>query len=395
MSGKFCSIFTLFVLLPVEGGVTTGAGGAAPCLLNQSLALLRFKQGLSFEPPTSLDTWQPGSDCCHWEGVSCDHTTGFVTDLHLQGFQVQAGELIPSLLELPLLRRLDLSQSDLIGSTIPSKLSELTDLTYLDLSGCNITGPIPEFFKQLPNLIELYLSGNSLGGETPPGLLTHPTLRYLNLRSNNLIGRLPEFGNGPSALREVKLDTNMLDGPIPSSIRNLPHLEWLDLEGNGFSGTLHLSLFENLKNHSYLFLSDNKLNVEMPKVVDFHHQATIFPRLRILRLRNCSIKGEFPWFLRNVKSLADLDLSHNNISGIIPKWVWGLPNLVGLHLSHNMLQGFEDVVDISGSMNLSLNLSFNHKFPSKSPMKMVSLDLSNNNIGGAIPPAAFGVGLEQ
>ncbi|KAF3783936.1 Receptor-like protein 12 [Nymphaea thermarum] len=358
LTWKFCIIFALFVILHA-GEDGTGITAAAPCLSSQRLALLQFKRSLSRGSQTLLDSWQNESDCCMWKGVSCDNTTGFVTELNIYNLGVQVSEPDDSLFELRQLRYLELGRN-LIGGVIPSRLTDLTELTNLGLSYCNFTGTIPEFFKQLSNLTLLDLSGNDLRGQIPPCLLNHPTLQTLYLGFNNLNGSLPEVGNGDSALKKVYFSPNMLHGEIPASICNLLHLELLEGTGNKFTGILHLSLFQDMKNLSYLSLSSNELTVRLPELVDRVHQTEIFSRLEILQLSACNIEGEFPWFLQNAKGLEVLDLSNNNISRKLPAWVWGLPNLQVLFLPNNVIQGFEEAVNISVSINLAfLNLNEN------------------------------------
>ncbi|CAN6448800.1 unnamed protein product [Victoria cruziana] len=57
------------------------------CLSNQSSALLQFKHSISRSlRPGKLSSWRSinGSfECCNWEGVTCDHITGFVTALRI------------------------------------------------------------------------------------------------------------------------------------------------------------------------------------------------------------------------------------------------------------------------------------------------------------------------
>ncbi|XP_031498023.1 receptor-like protein 9DC3 [Nymphaea colorata] len=350
-------------------------GEAASCLPNQSLALLQFKQSLSQGSRPLLSTWKNESDCCEWEGISCDHTTGFVTGVEIWNLRVQVSDPNSSLFQLSHLQSLDLSRN-LVAGEILSRLSEFTHLTELSLSDCNLIGPIPESFKQLSNLTYLDLSRYRLSGEIPQGIV-----QKLHLDHNKLNGCFPDFGNEFSPLVDVDLSYNMLDGEIPLSIiRKLPHIELLDIQWNIITGTNGFSLFQNLRNLSYLDLSWNYLTVEFPKTVYVNHQATIFLHLEILYLVSCNIKGEFPWFLQNTKAVGELNLSHNNISGKVPTWVWRLPELRYLDLSHNKLDGFEEAVNINGSRNFDLPLMFNTS---------LSLYVSNNNIKGTIPSALF------
>jgi hypothetical protein len=42
-------------------------------------------------PPatTTLPSWKAGTDCCHWEGISCDRVAGEVTSLNLSSKYIQ------------------------------------------------------------------------------------------------------------------------------------------------------------------------------------------------------------------------------------------------------------------------------------------------------------------
>ncbi|CAN6467662.1 unnamed protein product [Victoria cruziana] len=357
VSWIFCIIFVVFRVGEGETGTT------ASCRSGQSLPLLRFKQSLSSGSQTLLSSWRNGTDCCKWKGVSCDDTTGFVTELDIYNLGVRVNEPGTSLFELRHLRHLELGRN-FIGGALPSGLTDLRDLANLGLSYCNFSGTIPaEFIEHLSSLTLLDLSGNNLWGQIPPGLLNHPTLQTLYLGFNNLDGPLPDFGNRFSALEEVYFSPNTLHGEIPASISNLLHLRILEASGNKFTGIFHLSLLQNMRNLSYVSLSFNEITVR----VHLDHQTGFFPPLKLLELGSCNIEGEFPSFLRNVKTLETLNLSNNSIRGKVPAWVWDLPNLQVLFLSHNMLHGFGEAVDISVSMNLTI------------------VDLSENQLQGQIP----------
>ncbi|VVA41416.1 Hypothetical predicted protein, partial [Prunus dulcis] len=71
--------------------------------------------------------------------------------------------------EPPRIISLNLSSSGLTGEIAPS-LFNLTMLQTLDLSN-NLTGPLPEFVSQLPNLKILNLEKNKLTGSVPAGLI--------------------------------------------------------------------------------------------------------------------------------------------------------------------------------------------------------------------------------
>nr|XP_023894376.1 receptor-like protein Cf-9 [Quercus suber] len=66
------------------------------CSREQSSALLEFKQLFSFTQPASsrydkdshhsypkMESWKEGTDCCSWDGVTCERVGGDVIDLEL------------------------------------------------------------------------------------------------------------------------------------------------------------------------------------------------------------------------------------------------------------------------------------------------------------------------
>ena len=70
-------------------------------------------------------------------------------------------------------------------------MGNLTNLTYLDLLGNQLTGPIPPELGNLANLTWLDLRGNPLTGPIPPQLGQLTKLKKLYLNSTGLSGPLP------------------------------------------------------------------------------------------------------------------------------------------------------------------------------------------------------------
>ena len=146
------------------------------CLPDQSSILLQLKQEFSPEGPAKsspkMRTWKEGSDCCFWDGVICDETSsGLVVGLNLSKSSLQ-GPLRSnsSLFRLVRLQKLDLAFNDFSLSRIPSRLGQLSSLTYLNLCSSNISGAVPPSIWNLSQLTLLDLSFNDLYGRIPSTL---------------------------------------------------------------------------------------------------------------------------------------------------------------------------------------------------------------------------------
>ena len=100
------------------------------CHSHQSSALLHFRNSfsggqsrcdfISYSYP-SKNSWKMGTDCCGWDGVTCDTMTGHViaVDLSCSGLQ---GPIHPNttLFSLRHLQRLNLAYNNFGGSAISS-----------------------------------------------------------------------------------------------------------------------------------------------------------------------------------------------------------------------------------------------------------------------------------
>ncbi|MED6143870.1 hypothetical protein PIB30_009946 [Stylosanthes scabra] len=92
--------------------------------------------------------------------------------------------------DLNLIRIVDLSSNDLLG-TIPPQMFSLPELYSLNLSHNQLTGKIPKEIGNMRQLESLDLSRNQLLGEIPESLSNLSFLSYLNLSFNNLTGKIP------------------------------------------------------------------------------------------------------------------------------------------------------------------------------------------------------------
>ncbi|MBA0818504.1 hypothetical protein Gohar_021353, partial [Gossypium harknessii] len=283
----------------------------------------------------------------------------------------------------------------------------LPKLSVLSMSNCDLSGHFPAEFFLLPKMQRIDISGNSrLMGQLPEFPINNSlevlSLRYTNfsasvanlsnlveldLSRNNFNGSIPPFHrSGVPNLASLDLSWNHLSGSIPSSLFTLSTLQTLSLGFNTFSDyQLKLDMFFQLSNFRLLDLSNMSL------LIRSHNKSPTFPQLETLQLSSCNLT-EFREFIKSQNKLTYLDLSNNRIHGLVPNWLWK-STLEVLHLSSNAIDipnrfPFDDA-NSSFPMLRWLDLRYCNisTFPAflKSQESLIALDLSNNQISGAVP----------
>ncbi|KAF9671029.1 hypothetical protein SADUNF_Sadunf12G0004300 [Salix dunnii] len=425
------------------------------CAHHQSLSLLQFKQSFSIQtipreylpsfhiiqyPKT--ESWKEGTDCCFWDGVTCDLPTGLVTGLHLSSSMLH-GTLHSnnSLFSLHHLRKLDLSFNNFTTSHISSRFGQFSNLTHLNLSSSSFTGQVPSEISHLSKLVSLDLSWN---GYQDLQLISFDKivrnltkLRELDLSSVDMSLVVPgSLMNLSSSLSSLRLDDCGMRGKLPSSMGKLKHLRYLDLGGN-FLSAEPVSLYkivQNLTKLRELALDSIDMSLVAPNSL-----TNLSSSLSSISLSGCGLQGKFPgniFHLQNLEALSlsynegltgsfpssnlsnvlsDLDLSNTRISLYLENdlisslkslrvmclrnisiirsdlaLLGNLTNLMSLVLSNNNLNGqipssLGNLVQLS-SLDLSDN-NFSGQIPSSlgNLVQLFSLDLSNNNLSGQIP----------
>jgi Leucine-rich repeat (LRR) protein len=92
-----------------------------------------------------------------------------------------SGILPESLSEISYLQKLDISFNNFKSVSVPTVLSKLPALVEISLAGCDIKGSIPDWLSIAPgNLSLLDLSSNNLTGPIPPWLGSMTDLFSLN-----------------------------------------------------------------------------------------------------------------------------------------------------------------------------------------------------------------------
>ncbi|XP_013642603.1 receptor-like protein 48 isoform X3 [Brassica napus] len=406
------------------------------CHADQRDALWEFKSefhpsGLAASEKTQR--WRNNTDCCSWDGITCDPNTGNVAGLNLLGSSLNGSlRSNSSLFRLQHLQSLDLSSSNLAGilpdsidlmgnlnqltklilassklsGNFPHVLLNLTELTTINLHFNQLEGTLPSNMSSLSKLEYFNIGSNSFSGSIPSSLFMIPSLIHLNLERNGFSGPL-EIGNisSPSKLQTLSLGGNSLNGPIPGFISKLAGLLYLDLSFwnirrgvVGFSIFLHLksltfldlshlntrsmvdmSLFSHLMSLSVLHLSGNNLNISST--------LNLPSPIGSLALASCNI-SEFPKFLQTQTSLFYLDISNNQIKGQVPEWLWSLPGLGYVDFSRNSFSGFDGPADVIQRneiymLDISSN-TFKNPFPLL-PKSIIYFSASDNQFSGEIP----------
>ncbi|XP_057990677.1 receptor-like protein 9DC3 [Hevea brasiliensis] len=375
-----------------------------PCQHDQSLALLQFMKTFSIrsnasswdflypKPYPKTESWKEGTDCCLWDGVTCEIETGNVIGLDLSS-SLLYGTIHSnnSLFLLHHLQKLDLSNNDFNQSQIVPQFGQFLNLTYLNLNHSVFEGQIPLEISYLPALVSLDLSRNydliletSIFNELVQNLTQ---LQQLDLSEINmsLVGP-SSLMNLSSSLTSLKLSECQLQGKFPD-ISHLSKLVLLDLSYNNFSGEIPSS-FENLKQLYTLYLYNNNLNGQIPSSLGS------LKELSSLVLFDNDLNGEIPSSFGNLKQLHTLYLSNNNLSGQIPSSLGSLKELSLLILFGNKFNG--EIPSSFGNLKqldiLDLHSnSLSGQIPSSlGSLKELSLmDLCSNNFNGEIP-SSFG-----
>lgn len=292
------------------------------------------------------------------------------------------GTISSSLGNISTLKELRLAYNPFQPGQLPSQLSNLTNLEYLWLSGCNLVGEIPESLTRLTKLTNLDLSFNGLTGSIPSSITEMKSIEQIELFKNSLSGELPVKWVNTTTLLRFDASMNQLTGTIPNELCEL-QLESLNLYENRLEGTLPESIARS-KNLSELKLFNNKLRGGLPSELgkysplqtldlSYNQFSGEIPdglcekgSLEDLVLIYNSFSGKIPQSLGKCRSLRRVRLRHNLLSGSVPEMFWGLPHMYLFDLADNSFTG-QISKSISGANNLS------------------SLLVSRNNFSGSIP----------
>uniref|UniRef100_A0A0D3F3L4 Leucine-rich repeat-containing N-terminal plant-type domain-containing protein n=1 Tax=Oryza barthii TaxID=65489 RepID=A0A0D3F3L4_9ORYZ len=206
---------------------------ANPALDRQAEALLQWKSGLRGDLSyCGLEEWSNATSPCNWSGIYCSYKVRrgherdailVVTNITLFSCNISGGLSKLRFAQLPRLVFLDLSINSLYGP-IPSDIDRLAELSYLDLSNNKLTGSIPPSIGNLRSLIKLDLSTNEITGSIPESIGNLTSLQNMDLSNNRIIGPIPSTFSKLKSLITLKLESNVLNAILPPELGFLRNL---------------------------------------------------------------------------------------------------------------------------------------------------------------------------
>ncbi|XP_047341047.1 tyrosine-sulfated glycopeptide receptor 1-like [Impatiens glandulifera] len=376
--------------------------------------------------------WSSETDCCNWEGISCDGNNR-VSRLWLPSKSIQ-GQISPLFLNLTNLIQLNLSHNSLTGPLPDGFFTSLNRLQILDFSDNRFVGQLPEtlsdsiltfnlsgnhfngtitssIFQSSPNLLVFDISNNSFNDPLPNSTcLYSPSLDTLDFSNNNFSDQIPTGLGSCSKLRVLRAGFNSLWGILPPEIFNCQFLQVISFPGNNLTGEIDNRVV-NLTNLRVLELDGNKLTGEIPLdigklskletlLLHINQMKGHLPpslmdcvNLVTLNLRVNSFEGQLSSLnFSRLSRLVTVDLGNNNFTGVLPVSLFSCPSLNAVRFASNQLVG-ELVPEIQQLKSLSyLSVSQNNLTNVKSAIKILTncrnlstLILSANFYGEELP----------
>ncbi|KAK8308038.1 hypothetical protein V6Z12_D02G028700 [Gossypium hirsutum] len=400
------------------------------CLDDQRAPLLQLQHHLYYAPnftfSSEFDLWDVNTDCCSWEGVTCD-AYGHVVGIDLS-YKNLSGSFHP-IFNLHRLQRLNLAGNNFNTTLFSYGFDKLQNLTHLNLSSSCFHGQIPMNISHLTRLVSLNLSyqddcywRNGYDYNSATLKLENPNFKTL-IKNLTFLTDLYLDGVDISTqstkwcettslvlpnLHVLSLSSCGLKGPLCSSLSRLSFLSKLILDWNPISylppnflvissRLVSLSLrYCNLRGHfpTGILLLPKIQSIDISRNDQLKGQLPEFPAynaLLSLSLHVTNFSGKLPESIGNLMFLTNLELSYCNFFGPIPSSITNLSHLVNLYLGGNMLSGSIHSSLFTLPSLKTLSLGENHlvgkidEFPNASSSLIQELYIGNNYLTGPIP----------
>ncbi|XP_057989012.1 cuscuta receptor 1-like [Hevea brasiliensis] len=393
------------------------------CFENERNALLQLKASFNYPERMSLSSWGLYTDdCCKWENIHCNSTTGRVSKLSIRGDYWASEWCFNASLFLPFqeLTSLSLQRNyviDCVENEGFERLERLNKLEFLDLKGNLFNNEsIVSSIGHLSPLKSLNLAHNRLESVTDiqglsslqnlefldlsfnifksdiQGLSGLENLEFLDLSFNNFTDSIIPFLRIFPSLKSLNLAGNRLESGI-QGLSGLENLEFLDLSDNNFDKSIIplLSVFSSLKS---LTLIGNKLE----NITDFQ-ELDALGNLKVLSLGGNQITkvvdSRDVKIIRNLSSLFLDDINWDGRSSIQLELLGAYPFLKTLSLMHKSFKGgifAQEMGNFSSVEELSLDGSSLDEESFKSLRALPSLKfLSMKGLNADLPSQVLGL----
>ncbi|KAG6396119.1 hypothetical protein SASPL_142259 [Salvia splendens] len=319
-----------------------------------------------------------------------------------------SGKISDGLSNCKKLHFLDLSLNKLSGG-INDKLP-VPCMTFFDISGNSLSGPIPEFeYEECPPIQSINVDAfdvydpslayvtyfgyrNQIETALPVNRIGASLLVMHNFGSNNLNGPLQAMPVSSSRLGKQTAYAFLAGGNNLTGSFLGAFSEKCDLAGgiivnvtnNRLFGQVPADIAELCKTLTVLDVSSNQISGSLPPTIGD------MASLRVLDVSRNLLQGPVPASLGRIKDLRFLSLSGNKLDGPIPPSLGQLQSIEVLDLSSNVLSG--GIPDVLVKLrNLTVLLLNNNRLSGPIPLGIASVstlsafNVSFNDLSGPLP----------
>ncbi|KAL2642427.1 hypothetical protein R1flu_010014 [Riccia fluitans] len=218
---------------------------------------------------------------------------------------------------------------------IPDAMLNLRNVSVIDFSGNNLTGPIPDL-SNMTSLTKVNFDFNTLSGSFPNMSGLHD-ITEITLKKNNIRGTVPASLFQHRSLKTLLMSENvLLSGQLPK-MDQLTNLTRLELESCALNGTIPASIGSATKLNILYFGLESAFGastrpqfVNGPSVV----VSVLSTPAADSDAGNNTLTGPLPTF-ENARQLYKVQLHSNDMNGTIPRGIFQQNNLQYFRVDHN------------------------------------------------------------
>ncbi|GKY94564.1 hypothetical protein MPSEU_000422000 [Mayamaea pseudoterrestris] len=281
-----------------------------------------------FEVP--WNRWLSNISECQWAGVTCDEH-GQVRGLDLSGNEL-SGPVPEGMVHFPYLQSISISWTNLRG-TLPVELSEMKQLNSIELHYNQITGTVPIEWYKMRSLQHLNLGDNMISGSVPTEIANLLDLKSYFFFTNMITGSIPTEVGVLNSMAYFRVSRNALTGSFPSEAFSWRSIEEIWLHRNQLTGTISTD-FGRLTSLNDMRFQANPLVGTIPT------EIYSLPNLERLDLWDCQLTGTIA---TEIGLLSDhfytLRVSGNQFRGTLPQEMANLTEISEIWIEGNAFTG--------------------------------------------------------